>query len=204
MSALPIHNQDPFLGQDPFTLQNPFREEDPFRGQDPFAGPDLSGSIFKEGEEERPISAMPRIPQPTGHESNNRLSMLSSDTFQTSMTSPSVLPSPPSATSTSLNAKFPFGFSFENLTLNSEEKSSLAQIGSGPFESRSESRNLTNSSELRPESRNLSVGSGGSNNKTTEMREPKVAMEPRQVLYLFLHLFFNVGKVKLKFLNLSL
>lgn len=185
ISTISAHTQDPFSGQDPFSLQDPFalqnqfREQDPFRGQDPFTGPEsiASGSFFKE-EEERPMSAMPRIPQPTGNESSNRLSMLSSDTFQTAMTSPSVLPTPPSATSASLN-KFPF--SFENLTSTSEEKSSLAQIGTGPFESRSQSRNLNNSMEMRPESRNLSVGSGDSKNKSTETRELKSEIEARKV-----------------------
>ena len=182
ISTMPIHTQDPFSAQDPFTLQNPLREQDPFRGQDPFSGPDsvVSGSFFKEDEEERPTSAMPRIPQPTGNESSHRLSMLSSDTFQTSMTSQSVLPTPPSVTSGSLN-KFPFGFSFESLTSTLDEKSSLAQIGSGPFESRSESRNLNSSAEMRPESRNLSFETGSRKNKTTETRELKAEIEARKV-----------------------
>jgi hypothetical protein len=87
-------------------------------GFDPIQAPDPLFGFVRNPEsvetEERSVSTVPRIPQPTGSDVTTRQPTSVSGSF----------------------SQFPVVFNFEDL----EEKSSLAQIGSGPFDVRSESR----------------------------------------------------------------
>jgi hypothetical protein len=106
-------------------------------GFDPIQAPDPLFGFVRNPEsvetEERSVSTVPRIPQPTGSDVTTRQ--------PTSVTGSDVITRQPISVSGSFS-QFPVIFNFEDL----EEKSSLAQIGSGPFDVRSESR-LTSKEE---------------------------------------------------------
>jgi hypothetical protein len=107
-------------------------ELDPIQsGFDPIQAPNPLFGFVQNAEsvetEERSVSTVPRIPQPTGFDVTTRQ--------PTSVTGSDVTNRQPTSVSGSFS-QFPVVFNFEDL----EEKSSLAQIGSGPFDVRSESR----------------------------------------------------------------